>query len=156
MSGSVYVSDPRVWDEFYKNMSPRSTNKYKVKYRQIGKGLGSVRKPVSTPVNNYTNSDHKNLIKTVTPSTETVEQAKSELIYEQLNAEPYVTPTKVIKGENSNRNISKKRGMKRKTSRRSINKDQAKRRKTKKKNYSKKIKRKLQKRGSKRKPKERF
>ncbi len=44
MAGNIYVSDPRIWDDFYKNMSQQNSNHRTYQYKQIGKGLGNIRK----------------------------------------------------------------------------------------------------------------
>ena len=42
MNSQTYVSDPSLWDTFYKNMANKKFNPYKLrknKIRQIGRGL---------------------------------------------------------------------------------------------------------------------
>jgi hypothetical protein len=41
MNSQTYVSDPRIWEAFYKNMAEKKFNPYKYKPKQIGRGVKS-------------------------------------------------------------------------------------------------------------------
>jgi hypothetical protein len=53
MMGSTYVSDPRVWNSFYKNMMDGQFRPGKYRDRQTGGGIGGMfsKKPYMIPVN---------------------------------------------------------------------------------------------------------
>lgn len=41
MNSQTYVSDPRIWEAFYKNMAEKKFNPYRYKPKQIGRGVKS-------------------------------------------------------------------------------------------------------------------
>ena len=41
MNSQTYVSDPKIWEAFYKNMAEKKFNPYKYKPKQIGRGVKS-------------------------------------------------------------------------------------------------------------------
>jgi hypothetical protein len=85
MMGSTYVSDPRVWKSFYRNMVDGHFRPGKYRGRQTGGGIGGMfsKKPYMIPVNPHlasTESPDKKVVgKHVTPMAAVEERAKSEL-----------------------------------------------------------------------------
>ena len=41
MNSQTYVSDPKIWEAFYKNMAEKKFNPYKYKPKQIGRDVKS-------------------------------------------------------------------------------------------------------------------
>lgn len=127
MNSQTYVSDPNLWETFYKNMAKNTFNPYKYrknqKKDQIGRGLnGRYRRSYMIPVNSNTVKEEPNPINTtlVTPVAAAEERAVSEYKDEKKKKEPRVKLVKRIKkitSKNYNRKkrTTKRRAPKRKT-----------------------------------------
>lgn len=77
MNSQTYVSDPRIWEAFYKNMAEKKFNPYRYKPKQIGRGRKRQRSYViplrpHSQLESTVNSTH------VTPIAAVEERAKTE------------------------------------------------------------------------------
>lgn len=77
MNSQTYVSDPRLWEAFYKNMAEKKFNPYSYKPKQIGRGRKRHRSYViplrpHSQLESTVNSTH------VTPIAAVEERAKTE------------------------------------------------------------------------------
>lgn len=77
MNSQTYVSDPRLWEAFYKNMAEKKFDPYKYKPKQIGRGRKRQRSYViplrpHSQLESTVNSTH------VTPIAAVEERAKTE------------------------------------------------------------------------------
>lgn len=108
MSGSTYVSDPRVWKTFYKNMLDGKFNPDGFRKKQVGSGIAGMysKKPYMIPVNpNLSEEEPKEVIgKQVSPMTAVEDRAKSELKEEMRDNVPHV-PLGTIKAENKQNTV---------------------------------------------------
>ena len=78
MVGSLYVSSPDMWDDFYKQLHAGNIEIPKYKRRQKGNGIGGMyrRRRYTIPVKQ---KDKVVVGKQVTPVAAAIERAKSEL-----------------------------------------------------------------------------
>ena len=106
MNSQTYVSDPTIWQRFYKNMSEKRFNPYqfkKKKRNQTGRGMyGRYRRSYMIPVNQNTASDstptdHTTL---VTPVAATEQRAESQMKEEAKLGKPRIKVVKSIKKRN--------------------------------------------------------
>ena len=95
MNSQTYVSDPSLWDTFYKNIANKKFNPYKLrknKIRQIGRGLhGQFKGSYIITVNpSVVKEEGKKTIPTtlVTPVAAAEEKALSEYKEEKKNQKP--------------------------------------------------------------------
>ena len=98
MVGSLYVSDPDMWDEFYKQLNTGNVEIPKYKRRQKGGGIGGMyrRRRYMIPAN--VKKRDKVVVGTqVTPVAAALERAKSELKTAIEEKSPHVTVEKPIK-----------------------------------------------------------
>ena len=85
MAGSTYISDPRIWKSFYKNMIDGKFKPTQYKGRQTGRGIGNMyaKKPYMIPVNRHVSKEPEieQVIvgKQITPVTAVEERAKTEM-----------------------------------------------------------------------------
>ena len=84
MVGSTYVSDPRVWKSFYKNMIDGKFNPGYYRGRQTGGGIANMysKKPYMVPVNRHVTTEPEQKVvigKEVTPSAAAEDRARSEM-----------------------------------------------------------------------------
>lgn len=109
MSGPTYVSDPRIWKTFYKNMVDGNFNPRSYKGRQSGSGIAGIysRKPYMIPVNAHTTVEEPKEIfgKQVTPMVAVEERAKKDLKEEMRDNVPHV-PVASIKAESAQKSHS--------------------------------------------------
>lgn len=75
MNSKTYISDPKIWEVFYKNMAEKKFSPYKYKPRQIGRGM---RKQNSYAIPIRPHSQLDNQIAQVTPVAAVEERAKTE------------------------------------------------------------------------------
>lgn len=94
MSGPTYVSDPRIWKTFYKNMVDGNFNPRSYKGRQSGSGIAGMysKKPSMIPVNPHITVEEPKEIfgKQVTPMVAVEERAKEDLKEEMRDKVPHV------------------------------------------------------------------
>ena len=109
MMGSTYVSDPRVWKSFYRNMMDGQFRPGKYRGRQTGGGIGGMfsKKPYMIPVTpNLTSTeypDKKVVGKHVTPMAAVEERAKSELNDAIKDKIPHVSEKTIKVGKRQER-----------------------------------------------------
>ena len=117
MNSRTYVSDPSLWETFYKNMADRKFSPYKYKKtknnrKQIGRGRlhGRYRGSYLIPVNRHAvKEDDKVHTDLVTPVAAAEERALSEYKEEKEHNEPRVKLNKRIKKTKKTKNVIKKK-----------------------------------------------
>lgn len=95
MVGTTYVSDPRVWKSFYKNMIDGKFNPGYYRGRQSGGGIANMysKKPYMIPVNPHVTSEPEQKIvvgKEVTPTAAVEDRARSEFNEAIQDGSPHV------------------------------------------------------------------
>jgi len=120
----MYVSDPRVWKSFYKNMMDGKFDPHRYRGRQKGgAGIGGLytKKPYMIPVDPHVTrepEEEKVVVgKQVTPVAAAEERAKSELKDAVKEKVPHVSVKKTIKAKKRARSLSSKKSVKRTISR---------------------------------------
>jgi len=123
MVGSMYVSDPRIWKSFYKNMIDGKFDPGRYRGRQKGGGgIGGMysKKPYMIPVDPHVSREHEEekvvVGKQVTPIAATEERAKSELKDAIKGHAPHVPVKRPIKDRKRKRSLSSRKGVKQTTS----------------------------------------
>lgn len=96
MNSKTYISDPKIWEAFYKNMAEKKFNPYKYKPKQIGRGMRS-RKSYVIPIRPHSQLENINLIPQVTPVAAVEERAKTEHLKDVKEGVPFVKVGKSIK-----------------------------------------------------------
>lgn len=91
MNSQTYVSDPRIWESFYKNMAEKKFNPYKYKQQQIGKGVRSYKSYV-IPLRPHSQlkSEEEGTSTHVTPVAAVEERAKVEHFKDVKEGVPFV------------------------------------------------------------------
>lgn len=102
MNSKTYISDPKIWENFYKNMVDKKFNPYKYKPKQIGRGVRS-RKSYVIPIRPHSQLENIDIIPQVTPVAAVEERAKTEHLKDVNEGVPFV---KVGKGIKRSRNHS--------------------------------------------------
>lgn len=139
MNSQTYVSDPTIWQNFYKNKSENKFNPYKhrkKKQRQTRRGLhGRYRGSYMIPVNQNTASDSTptSNIPLVTPVAATEERAESQMREETKLGKPRVKLIKNIKRQKKIKKFSMKKNGKKRASNKASSKIK---RRTKRKTFS--------------------
>lgn len=90
MNSQTYVSDPRIWEAFYKNMAEKKFNPYRYKPKQIGRGVKSYKSYV-IPLRPH--SQLKSVQQTstqMTPVAAVEERAKVEHAKDVKEGAPFV------------------------------------------------------------------
>ena len=95
MVGTTYVSDPRVWKSFYKNMIDGKFNPGYYRGRQSGCGIANMysKKPYMIPVNPHVTTEPEQKIvvgKEVTPTAAVEDRARSEFNEAIQDGSPHV------------------------------------------------------------------
>ena len=96
MNSMTYISDPKIWEAFYKNMAEKKFNPYKYKPKQIGRGMKK-RKSYVIPIRPHSQLEKANIVPQVTPVAAVEERAKSEHFKDVKNNVPFVKVSKGIK-----------------------------------------------------------
>ena len=96
MNSKTYISDPKLWEAFYKNMAEKKFNPYKYKPKQVGRGMIR-RKSYVIPLRPHSQLETANLIPQGTPVAAVEERAKTEHINDVKNGVPFVKVAKGIK-----------------------------------------------------------
>lgn len=103
MAGPSYVSDPRIWKTFYKNMLDGQFNPRNYKGRQSRSGIAGMysKKPYMIPVNPHvTVEEPKGIVgKQVTPIAAVEERVKGELKDEIRENIPHVPVGSIKAGD---------------------------------------------------------
>ena len=96
MNSKTYISDPKMWEMFYKNMAEKKINPYK--YRPIQKGRGwSYKKSYRIPVRPHSQIEIQPTVPLVTPVAALEERAKYQYNEEVKEGNPHYTPRLGIK-----------------------------------------------------------
>ena len=119
MVGTTYVSDPRVWKSFYKNMIDGKFNPGYYRGRQSGGGIANMyaKKPYMVPVNPHvTKEPEQKLVvgKEVTLTAAVEDRARSEFKEAIQDEAPHVPLA--IKGSKSKYSFSSQPAVKRSSS----------------------------------------
>lgn len=96
MNSKTYISDPKLWEAFYKNMAEKKFNPYKYKPKQIGRGMRK-RKSYVIPIRPHSQFETTNLVPQVTPVAAVEERAESEHMKDVKTGVPFVKVAKGIK-----------------------------------------------------------
>ena len=90
MNSQTYVSDPRIWEAFYKNMAEKKFNPYKYKPKQIGRGVKSYKSYV-IPLRPHSQLESVQKTSTqMTPVAAVEERAKVEHAKDVKKGVPFV------------------------------------------------------------------
>jgi hypothetical protein len=115
---SLYVSDPRMWKSFYKNILGGQFDPGSYRSRQVGGGVAGMysKKPYMIPVNPHISKepDEKVVGKQVTPVAAAEERARSELKTAVKKDLPHV-PKGTIKVNGKQKTVSSKKRRKEET-----------------------------------------
>ena len=120
MAGSTYISDPRIWKSFYKNMIDGKFKPTQYKGRQTGRRIGNMyaKKPYMIPVNRHVSKEPEieQVIvgKQITPVTTVEERAKTEMKEAIQEDMPHVPAS--IKRPTRRKSVSMKSRLKKKGS----------------------------------------
>lgn len=144
MNSQTYVSDPRLWEAFYKNMAEKKFNPYKYKPKQMGRGMRKY-KPYVIPLRPHSQLESVEHTTQVTPVAAVEERAKMEHAKDVKEGVPFVKVLKSIKRKHSQSSVIPSKKAKTSTS-------STRRRSKKKKNSSKPVKPKKSSNQTKRKP----
>lgn len=96
MNSQTYISDPKIWEAFYKNMAEKKFNPYKYKPKQIGRGMRK-QKSYVIPIRPHSLLEPVNPIPQVTPMAAVEERAKSEHVKDVQEGVPFIKVTNGIK-----------------------------------------------------------
>lgn len=135
MNSQTYVTDPVMWENFYKNMSKKSFDPYKLRKQnkiQTGRGLyGRFRGSYLIPVNPNSTQTESTLIqnKLVAPVEADAERAESELKENNSKKKPHVKILKSIKVKKRKNIVRKKKGVTKKSSKKKSVKQTSRKRK---------------------------
>lgn len=118
MNSQTYVTDPSMWERFYKNMAKKNFNPYKYNKRkrinQTGRGLhGRYRDSYLVPVNSNAADIDANVIPTtiVSPVAAAEDRALSEMKAD--TEKPHVKVRKDIKRRKRKKKVSREKSSKR-------------------------------------------
>lgn len=125
MNSQTYVSDPTIWQRFYKNMSENKFNAYKYRKKeknQTGRGMyGRYRGSYMIPVNQNTAFASTPTVKTslVTPVAAGEQRAESQIQEDTKLGKPHVKLVKPIKRKKQSKRSNMKKVRKKTASNRS-------------------------------------
>lgn len=89
MNSQTYVSDPRIWEAFYKNMAEKKFNPYEYKPKQIGRGTKRHRSYV-IPLRPHSQLESQVNTTHVTPIAAVEERAEAEHANDIKEGVPFV------------------------------------------------------------------
>ena len=105
MNSKTYVSDPRIWEAFYKNMAEKKFNPYRYKPKQIGRGVKSYKSYV-IPLRPHSQLESVQQTSTqVTPVAAVEERAKVEHSKDIKEGVPFVKVQRSIKRPHSQSSV---------------------------------------------------
>lgn len=104
MNSKTYISDPKLWEAFYKNMAEKKFSPYEYKPKQIGRGMRK-RKSYVIPIRPHSQFETTNLVPQVTPVAAVEERAKSEHIKDVKTGVPFVKVAKGIKRQSQHSSV---------------------------------------------------
>ena len=96
MNSKTYISDPKIWEAFYKNMAEKKFNPYIYKPKQIGRGMRSEKSNV-IPIRSHSQLEPVIPIPQVPPVAVVEKRAKTEHLKDVKNGYPFVKTTRGIK-----------------------------------------------------------
>lgn len=96
MNSQTYISDPKLWEVFYKNMADKSFNPYKYAPKQIGRDVKS-HKSYVIPVTPNAHREPPPTIQQVIPMAAIEERAKAEHKNDLKEGVAHVKVSKTIK-----------------------------------------------------------
>lgn len=77
MNSKTYISDPKIWEAFYKNMAEKKFSPYKYKPKQIGRGMRKKNSYI-IPIRPHSQLEFDNPIPQVTPVAAVEQRAITE------------------------------------------------------------------------------
>lgn len=103
MSRRPYVSDPKMWEEVFKDMASGQLNPYVyARAPPTGRGLGNrYRTSFYIPVKSKDSAKIEVPVQQITPNAAVAERAKVELKREKKEKIPHVDPKAIKKNEKS-------------------------------------------------------
>lgn len=104
MNSKTYISDPKLWEAFYKNMAEKKFSPYEYKPKQIGRGMRK-RKSYVIPIRPHSQFETTNLVPQVTPVAAVEERAKSEHMKDVKTGVPFVKVAKGIKRQSQHSSV---------------------------------------------------
>lgn len=104
MNSQTYVSDPRIWEAFYKNMAEKKFNPYKHKPKQVGRGTKRHRSYV-IPLRPHSQLESPVNTAHVTPVAAVEERAKAEHANDIKEGVPFVKVPDGIKRPRSQSSV---------------------------------------------------
>lgn len=116
MNSRTYISDPKIWEAFYKNMAEKKFSPYKYKPKQIGRGMRKQKKSYVIPIRPHSQLEYHNTIYQVTPVAAVEERAKSEHLKDVKEGVPYVKANKGIKRPSEHSSVIPTKKLKKPTS----------------------------------------
>ena len=117
MNSKTYVSDPKIWEAFYKNMAENKFNPYKYRPRQKGKGW-SFKKSYRIPLRAHSEFETQPNVPLITQVAAVEERVKQEYKKEVQEGNPHVVPGKSLNTKAKNIRISSKQNPQQLTSNR--------------------------------------
>lgn len=96
MNSKTYISNPKLWEAFYKNMSEKKFNSYKFKPKQIGRGMRSYKSYV-IQLRPHSQLETVYPIPQVTPMAVVEERAKIKHAKDVKECVPFVKVQRNIK-----------------------------------------------------------
>lgn len=115
MNSLTYVSDPRIWEAFYKNMAEKKFNPYKYKPKQIERGVKNYKSYV-IPLRNHSQLESEENSTQVTPVAAVEERAKVEHAKDVKEGVPFVKVNGGIKRPRSQSSVISSKRLKPTTS----------------------------------------
>lgn len=100
MNSQTYVSDPTIWETFYKNMAEKKFNPYTYKPKQYGRGFYKG-KSYAIPVRPHAQIENIKSLNLVTPVAAVEERAISEHSRDVQEGIPHVKVRRGIKRQRS-------------------------------------------------------
>lgn len=127
MNSKTYISDPKIWEAFYKNMAEKKFSPYKYKPKQIGRGMRKKKKYI-IPIRPHSQLEFDNPIPQVTPVAAVEQRAITEHLKDVKEGVPFVKvnsksikrpsqhssviPSKILKTSTSQKRKKKKNSKK--------------------------------------------
>lgn len=96
MNSKTYISDPKTWEAFYKNMAEKNFNPFKYKPKQTGRDMRK-RKSYVIPIRPHSQFETTNLVPQVTPVAAVEEKTKSDHTKDVKTGVPFIKVAKGIK-----------------------------------------------------------
>lgn len=121
MNSQTYVSDPKIWEAFYKNMAEKKFDPYKYKPKQIGRSM-TKRKSYVIPIIPHSQLESQQNSTQVTPMAAVEQRARVEHTNDVKKGIPHVKLKSNIKSQHKQPAVSPLKELKRLTSSKNKNK----------------------------------